>query len=342
MARPRIFVSSTFYDLKQIRTDLFRFIHDIGYEPVLHELGKVPYGKQESLEESCYKENESCDIQVSIIGGRFGADSSQKHYSISQLELKTALDHDKQVFIFVDRSVYSEYFTYLKNKQIQGVQYHFVDNPSVYAFIEEVEKLPKKNPITAFETAQDITGYLREQWAGLFKRFLEEQSRVRELDLIGTLSASAKTLDQLITFLTEERKSSDQAIRDILLINHPVFEQIRQITSTPYRVFFSTRDEMKNWLRGRSYRAVKKDRWDDSEHEEYIKDTAQPNLSLLLKIKTDIFDKNGKLRSFTKTEWNNKWVTQTDYEEIPSLIEPSIATKDVTAEKRDAAVASTG
>jgi hypothetical protein len=38
MAKPRIFVSSTFYDLRQIRSDLERFIKEIGYEPVLNEL----------------------------------------------------------------------------------------------------------------------------------------------------------------------------------------------------------------------------------------------------------------------------------------------------------------
>ena len=29
MARPRVFVSSTFYDLKQVRSDLDRFIREI-------------------------------------------------------------------------------------------------------------------------------------------------------------------------------------------------------------------------------------------------------------------------------------------------------------------------
>jgi hypothetical protein len=311
MARPRIFVSSTFYDLKQIRADVFRFITEMGYEPVLHERGKVPYGKEKSLEEYCYKEIEGCDILVSIVGGRFGSGSLQKPYSISQLELKTAFEQEKQVFIFIERAVYSEYSTYLKNKGVLGIQYHFVDNPSVYSFIEEIEQLPRNNPISPFETAQDITDYLREQWAGLFQRFLEDKGRLREIDLIGTLSASTKTLDQLVSFLTEERKNSDQAIRDILLTNHPVFEQMRQITSTPYRLFFTTRKELVTWLQQRGYKAVNKDAWDDAEHEEYIRDSVKPNL--LLKIRSDIFDNNGKLKIYTKPEWKAAWVKQREH-----------------------------
>ena len=42
MARPRVFISSTFYGLKQVRSDLEIFIKSIGYDPVLHERGAVP------------------------------------------------------------------------------------------------------------------------------------------------------------------------------------------------------------------------------------------------------------------------------------------------------------
>lgn len=37
MARPRVFISSTFYDLKQIRADLDNFIRSLGYDVVRNE-----------------------------------------------------------------------------------------------------------------------------------------------------------------------------------------------------------------------------------------------------------------------------------------------------------------
>lgn len=78
MARPRIFVSSTFYDLRQVRIDLERFITSIGYEVVMNERGNIPYGSTERLEQYCYREIQSVDILVSIIGGRYG-NESQNH-----------------------------------------------------------------------------------------------------------------------------------------------------------------------------------------------------------------------------------------------------------------------
>jgi hypothetical protein len=114
MARPRVFISSTFYDLRQVREDLERMIRELGYESVRHEVGAVPYGKEDRPEEYAYREIELCDIVVSIIGGRFGTQSDQEpHYSISQNELRRALERGIQVFIFIEKNVLGEYSTYL-------------------------------------------------------------------------------------------------------------------------------------------------------------------------------------------------------------------------------------
>ena len=101
MARPRVFISSTFYDLRQVRADLERFIKELGYEPVLNERGSIPYEAKEQLEEYCYREIELCEILLALIGGRYGTGSKRSPYSISQLELKTAMDKGKQVYVFV-------------------------------------------------------------------------------------------------------------------------------------------------------------------------------------------------------------------------------------------------
>jgi hypothetical protein len=80
--------------------------------------------------------------------------------SISQVELRRALEHGIQVFIFIERSVHAEFSTYQLNKDNHEVKYRFADDSRVYEFIESLYKLPHNNPIAAFETAQDITDYL--------------------------------------------------------------------------------------------------------------------------------------------------------------------------------------
>ena len=207
MAHPRVFISSTYYDLKNLRADLERYIKDRGFDPVLNERGQIPYGNDEKLEEYCYKEIEHCDILVSIIGGRRGSSSSHDPYSISQKELKTAIDLGRPVYIFVEKSVLSEYKTYEKNKESKNILYVAVDNVAIYQFMDEVFSLPINNQVAPFETSSDITEYLQEQWSGLFQRLLRDDARKKEVILLDDLKATAKTLNQLVTFFNARKKS---------------------------------------------------------------------------------------------------------------------------------------
>ena len=76
MARPRVFASSTYYDLKHVRASLEAFIESLGYDAVLSEKGNVAYNPEIPLDESCYREVLNTDIFVLIVGGRYGAEKS--------------------------------------------------------------------------------------------------------------------------------------------------------------------------------------------------------------------------------------------------------------------------
>ncbi|MBI1741571.1 DUF4062 domain-containing protein [Candidatus Acetothermia bacterium] len=116
MAKPRVFISSTFYDLRHVREDLERFVNSLGYEAVRHETGEIPYGSESPLEEYAYREVELCDILVCIVGGRYGSPSTSREGSITQNELKRAFEKGIQVFIFIEQNVLAEFSTYQINK----------------------------------------------------------------------------------------------------------------------------------------------------------------------------------------------------------------------------------
>jgi hypothetical protein len=327
MARPRVFVSSTFYDLKQIRADLERFIRDLGYDPVLHERGSVPYGSKEKLEEYCYQEIRQVELLVSIVGSRFGSQSDHRPYSISQQELKTAYELGTQVFIFVEAAVLGEYQTYLKNKDAteSTFKYAHADDVRVYRFLEEVHGLPNNNPITPFGSVQDIIMFLREQWAGMFQRFLQNQERQKEVQILKDMQANMQTLNQLVTYLSKEKQNSDQAIRDILTANHPAFAQLRKLLDVSYRVFFTNKTEFSSWLAARSYKALKDAQWDDPSVAEYVWNVTPPGK--LLKISSEVFDDEGNLIIYTLQQWNSNWITLADIEPVEPE-EPQVEISD--------------
>lgn len=77
MAKPRIFISSTYYDLRHVRASLETFVLSLGYEPILSEKGDIAYTPDIPLDESCYREAAGADILVLIIGGRYGSERSE-------------------------------------------------------------------------------------------------------------------------------------------------------------------------------------------------------------------------------------------------------------------------
>lgn len=290
MARPRVFVSSTYFDLRVLRADIERFIREMGYEAVLFERGHIAYGKEQALEDYCYREISSCDILVSIIGGKFGTQSKDQKHSITQKEIKSAIEIGKQIYVFVEKSVLSEYRTYLANKDNESFRPASVNDKRVFHFLEEIYGLPSGNPIEGFELSEDITRYLREQWAGLFQRLLQETSRSNEINAIEGLKQTATTLNSLVSYLSDEKVKGDQAIKEILLSNHPAFSALKKAASIPYRVIFQNVDEISSLLGARGFEID--DRENDSD--EYQWDNSKGGYGI--GISRSLFDGDHKLK----------------------------------------------
>lgn len=315
MAKPKVFISSTFYDLKQVRTDLDSFIESLGYDPIRNEEGDIPYGKDEALEDYCYKEIKGIDILISIIGSRFGSESKRNLSSVSQIELRTALKEGKQVYIFIDKNVLSEYETYLLNKENSSMKYRYVDDVRIYSFIEEVKNLGSNNNIKGFESAHDITKYLKEQFAGLFQRFLEEQTRVKEISLIRNLEKTAQTLNKLVNFLSDENKGQAEEINKILMINHPLTETIRTLLSIPYNFYIEGFQDMKKLLNSRGFHEIEPNLFENDDfYTIWVKTSKEKKYTLY--ISDSLFDEDLRLKFIKRTDWTEQLAQLKETDEV--------------------------
>lgn len=317
MAKPRVFISSTFYDLQQIRANIDQFIEDMGYESVRNEEGDIPYGNDERLEEYCYKEIRSVDILVTIIGGRYGSSSSKTDNSITQQELKTALEENKQVYIFIQKDVFYEYRTYLLNKDNAGIKYKYVDNVKIYKFIEDIYSLPVNNNLKDFETSSDITQYLKSQFAGLFQRFLEEQTKLREASLIHNLQETTKNLDSLVGYLRTENEGKKDEINRILKMNHPLVSDLRNKLKIPYNFYIEGYKDLIELLNARGFKEDKDN--EDANYYIWRKKIKNDTKERCVKIAKIIFDEEGILLYVKLTDWQDKYFI---YEE--STVQPLI------------------
>ncbi len=206
MAIPRVFISSTCYDLKYIRENLKYFIKTLGYEPVLSEEGAVYYDPQRDTQDSCLAELPSCQLFVLIIGGRFGETYKDTGTSITNTEYREAVKLKIPVFALVDSSAHSDYSVYQTNKANPDIDeakiiYPAVDSTKIFDFIEEVRTNSVNNALNPFSDFSDIESYLRQQWAGMMFSFLTRQNE--DMRVADTLSALTQ-MSGKIEFLSNQ------------------------------------------------------------------------------------------------------------------------------------------
>lgn len=244
---PRVFVSSTYYDLKHVRERIEKFIDNYGFEPILFESDKVTYQQGKEIDHSAYFEVGLCHIMVLIVGGRYGSPSSQNkldeerkkydedYISITRKEFETANVKNIPVLVFIDKNVYSEFQTYkenqdyfdemysTKNKEKTGFKFAHVDHVNVFRFIDNI----RSKPIKTFEKVEEIEGYIKAQLSGMFYLYLESLKKKSEdnkiLDTVAELNNVTLRMNEMLTsvgkeILGKDKKEYEKVIENQLLI----------------------------------------------------------------------------------------------------------------------------
>jgi hypothetical protein len=210
MAVPRVFVSSTCYDLHYIRENIKFFIKNMGFEPILSEEGSVFYNPDLNVKDSCLAEVPNCQLFVLVIGGRSGSKSTKNDESITNNEYREAVKLKIPVFAMVEQQVYAEYKVYNKNRENTKIDANFIDYPGIdsakiFEFMAEVENNAVNNALVPFADFSGLESYLKKQWAGLMFSFLTKKSESeRVTDMLETLT----TMNNRIEFLSKQILSS--------------------------------------------------------------------------------------------------------------------------------------
>lgn len=222
--KSRIFVSSTFYDLKYIREDLANFIKEHDFEPILFEDGDVGYTPNSALDESCYKAIGTSDMAILIVGGNYGSaatgeysDDFKEFISVTRREFESGIEKGVPVFVFVDRSVYSEYEIYeLNSKEIENgensIKFRACKNINVFRFIREIRSF-NQIVITQFDRASDIKEFLGKQWSDMFKAYLsslKEQKEIEALqDKLNSMQVLIEKMDKVLDAVGQQTSKED-------------------------------------------------------------------------------------------------------------------------------------
>jgi uncharacterized protein DUF4062 len=254
---PAVFVSSTFYDLVQVREDLRQFISSLGYRPLLSELPSFPVDPTQSTIDNCRRiVEQEADMLVLVIGGRYGKPVPKDLKSVTNLEYLTARAKGIPIFAFVDTRVLALLDHWRDNPDANFSA--TVDTPKLFEFIEKV-RAEDSVWMDEFDKAGDIQEVLRIRWAYLMKR---------GLGLIHAMRSEKAALDalrglrgQALQIAVEkpsawEYKFFGHALLDAVA-EHAELRQEYQlgIVHPPREDAGQTFDEVLHWVRARMVEA---------------------------------------------------------------------------------------
>lgn len=300
MAAPRVFISSTYYDLRHVREDIGNFILQMGYEPVMHDRGGVTYTQTDTLEKSCYDELSTCDIVICIIGNKYGTKSESSDLSITMEELKSAIKDRKKIYIYVLKEVYIENKTYLLNKDNDFVPAS-VDSIKVHEFVAEIKESIKNHPIEPFDNISDIINNLKSQFAGVFQRLLSQEASATEAKTAYDLQESADKISHSIDLFNDNMNEFFAKFdATVFRLNSPVIYLLDKLGYSNYIVYIAGKSGLTEYLNSIGFE-LKVDQINDNLI--FRKDEGENTFEI--KISNKLFDENDLIKKVSKEQSKN-------------------------------------
>lgn len=177
----RVFISSTCYDLIDLRDELKHLLEDAGLQPVMSD--DVDHfdvsGRTDSIE-TCLANVRSSDAFICVLSQRYGPSLGSAGYpdiSATHLEYKEAKESGLPIHLFVRDRLEAEYSLSKKHKtthgSLDGFQTRWVPkgNWGIFEFLDQHATLAKgssaTNWYTLFSTSIDLKDRVQRQLAKL-------------------------------------------------------------------------------------------------------------------------------------------------------------------------------
>lgn len=195
MGNRKLFLSSTCYDLGDVRTLVEAWALRHGYEPLLSDRASFPVDPNIHRHDDCLANAKRADLFVLVLGSRFGAPYyADQSISITWAEFRAASQSKVPMAIFIDKRLWDERNQYRARPWWRRWWWPtFAKDPRLFAFVSEIQARPNGYWMEIFGVPQAIIDRL-DNLSVLFPVSLkgEEPGIVVEDGTIVTASLSAE------------------------------------------------------------------------------------------------------------------------------------------------------
>ncbi len=170
---PSVFISSTYYDLRNVREELDPLLRELGYLPVLfEEAGAIPNVR---AAHSAIRHASHADICLLILGSRYGSRESADEISFTHAEYRTARDLGRPIFTFIERETLTKYEL---SQSRPDNSYWTDEEKSLFGFITEISAWGPRFP---FATLPELKRSIRFQLSSYFGYLIRKYAQIDQI-----------------------------------------------------------------------------------------------------------------------------------------------------------------
>lgn len=169
--------------------------------------------------------------------------------------------------------------------------------------------LPKNNNIKDFETADNITQYLKEQFAGMMRQFFVDEEKFKETSIIKDITTTASTLKTLVDYIASTSLQKDNKMQFIISSTHPIISAIKRIIGIRYKFFIDNKNDLDSLFKAYGYNEIGNPFLD---YYQYTNNKMEKEKSVI--VSRQIFDDDGSLKHINNENWKNEWIRVMDNE----------------------------
>ena len=153
----KIFLSSTCYDLTDLRAIVEDYFKKKGEILLLSDRNSFPINPREHRHDICLLNAKSADLFLLFLDKRFGAPYyKDKNISITWAEYRIAKENNVPIFVLIRENVFNERETWKVNGRKDDFKPAFTDKVETFKFIDEIQLANEGPWIGQFNNAVDV------------------------------------------------------------------------------------------------------------------------------------------------------------------------------------------
>jgi hypothetical protein len=164
-----VFLGSTANDLHDVRAELIKVLLSLPNVNLICFEKSFIVSPGLHTHDVCLENVKRCDLYLLIISERYGSlyEGSQaelKNLSVTQAEVRTAINCGKHLRTFVRNTVWLEKATYTHNKKLEiAIEPYYARDIRVFDFLEFIATQTKDNWIEQFQSSVDLKQKVRDR-----------------------------------------------------------------------------------------------------------------------------------------------------------------------------------